>query len=145
MIPSHLSRMDHWFEKKDRGRTLPCRKTLREYFETNVFVTTAGHFSTTALLHAVAELGVDRVMFSVDTPYENITEGATWIDTVTAVNRRDLRRIARDNALALFPQLRTRMRTAEVEKLQQNREPASYLPQAGFPASSGLMTYEQTR
>lgn len=132
MIPAHLGRIDHWLEKKDRGRTLPCQKTLREYFETNVFLTTAGNFSTTALVHGISEVGSDRILFSVDTPYENITEGATWFDNVP-ISHGDLAKIGRGNALRLFPQLSSRLRTAEVEKLQKDCKAALFLHQAGFP------------
>ena len=82
MILNHLSRIDHWLEKRNRGRNLPAKKTLREYFEQNVYITTAGHFSTPVLIHAITEIGVGRILFSVDTPYENVTEGATWLDTL---------------------------------------------------------------
>jgi len=133
MIPAHLGRIDHWLEKRDRGRTLPCQKTLRHYLESNVFLTTAGNFSTTALMHAISEIGVDRILFSVDTPYENITEGAIWLDTL-AISTSDVNKVGRSNALGLFPQLGTRLRTTVVECLQSDRERTLYLPQAGFPA-----------
>ena len=131
MIPAHLGRINHWLEKKDRGRTLPCLKTLREYFETNVYLTTAGNFSTTALLHAISEVGTDRVLFSVDTPYENITEGAIWFDNLP-LSGTDLLKIGRDNILTLFPRLSPRLRTVEVEKLQNDQKTAVWLEQAGF-------------
>ena len=134
MIPAHLGRIDHWLEKKDRGRTLPCQKTLREYLETNVSLTTAGNFSTTALMHAISEIGVDRILFSVDTPYENITEGAIWLDTLTVISPANVAKIGRHNTLRLIPRLKQRLRTVEVEKLQRNQEKALYLKQAGFPA-----------
>ncbi|KAK4941640.1 hypothetical protein LTR10_018518 [Elasticomyces elasticus] len=132
MIPAHLGRIDHWLEKKDRGRTLPAQKALREYFETNVFLTTAGNFSTTALIHGISEVGSGRILFSVDTPYENITEGATWFDNVP-ISYGDLAKIGRGNALRLFPQLTSRLRTGEVEKLQKDRKSALFMYQAGFP------------
>jgi 2,3-dihydroxybenzoate decarboxylase len=132
MIPGHLDRTNHWLEKKDRGRTLPCKRTLREYFETNIFLTTAGNFSTSALLQAISIVSSDRILFSVDTPFENITEGATWFDTLQ-ISDRDLAKIGRHNSLRLFPRLSTRLCTAEVEKLQDQLPKVPYLNQAGFP------------
>lgn len=132
MLPAHLDRINHWLEKKDRGRTLPCLKTLRDYFEANVYLTTAGIFSTTALLHAISEVSADRVMFSVDTPYENITEGAIWFDNLS-LSGTDLVKMGRGNALLLFPRLGGRMLTEVVEKLQHDQKRPLYLQQAGFP------------
>jgi predicted TIM-barrel fold metal-dependent hydrolase len=132
MIPGHLDRTNHWLEKKDRGRTLPCKKTLHEYFETNVFLTTAGNFSTTALLQAISEVGSDLILFSVDTPFENITEGATWLDTLP-ISGGDQAKIGRHNSLQLFPRLSTRLRTAGVKNLQKQCSKALYLNQTGFP------------
>ena len=132
MIPAHLGRINHWLEKKDRGRRLPCQKTLRKYFETNVYLTTAGNFSTTSLLHAISEVGTDRVLFSVDTPYENITEAAIWFDNLP-LSGVDLLKMGRANTLTLFPRLNTRLRTVEVEKLQYDQKTALWLGQAGFP------------
>ena len=131
MLLSHLARTDHWLEKRDRGRHLPAQKTLREYFAQNVYITTAGNFSTATLVHALTEVGADRVLFSVDTPYENITEGATWLDTAP-ISLGDISRIGRGNALALFPKLERVLQTEETEKLQRDRERVLFTTNPGF-------------
>lgn len=124
--------MDHWLEKRNRGRNLPSKKTLRQYFEQNIYVTTAGDFSTPALVHAITEIGVGRIMFSVDTPYENITEGATWLDTLP-ISHTDIAKIGRANALELFPRLgRGVLKTAETEALQSDRQRVLFTTNAGF-------------
>lgn len=61
-------------DRPDLGR--PVSAYLRE----NVYVTTSGHFSTPSLRAAVDTVGVDRVMFSVDYPYESTEQAATWFD-----------------------------------------------------------------
>lgn len=43
-------------------------KLVRDYFGTQVFITTSGHFSTPALLCAMQELGTRSIMFSIDYP-----------------------------------------------------------------------------
>lgn len=130
-ILGQLGRIDHWLEKAHRGRSLPARKTLREYLETNVYITTAGYFCTPPLLSAITEIGVSRILFSIDTPYENITEGATWLDTLPISNG-DIAKIGRGNALELFPQLERRMRSVEAAKLQQDRTKVLWMQQPGF-------------
>lgn len=137
MIIGHMGRIDHWLEKAHHGRSLPAKRTLRYYFENNITITTAGYFCTTPLLSAMTEIGASRILFSVDTPYENITEGSTWLDTLP-ISQGDIVKIGRTNALALLPRLKARMRTAEVEALQQNRDRDLWLPQAGFRSVSRL-------
>lgn len=131
MILGHLGRIDHWLEKAHRGRTLPSAKTLREYFATNITITTAGYFCTTPLLTAINEIGVNRILFSIDTPYENITEGSLWLDSLP-MNPGDIAKIGRENVLELIPQLKARMQSAEVAKLQQDQTRSLWRPQPGF-------------
>jgi 2,3-dihydroxybenzoate decarboxylase len=45
-------------------------------------VTTSGMFSAEPLLCSIGALGADRVMFSVDYPYESADEAARFIDNV---------------------------------------------------------------
>jgi len=52
----------------------------------------------------MTEIGVDRILFSVDTPFENITEGSSWIDTLP-ISHGNVTKIGRTNALGLFPRL----------------------------------------
>jgi predicted TIM-barrel fold metal-dependent hydrolase len=67
----------------------------------NVYLTTSGHFWTRSLQAAIAEIGVDRVLFSVDYPFEETVDAATWIDTI-ALPDADRAKIARFNAMKLF-------------------------------------------
>jgi hypothetical protein len=131
LLLGQLGRIDHWLEKRDRGRGLPAQKTLREYLENNVSITTAGYFCTPPLLNAITEIGVDRILFSVDTPYENITEGSTWLDTLP-MNQASIEQIGRTNALKLFPQLHARLRSSDVEALQKARKRVLFTTNPGF-------------
>ncbi len=49
--------------------------TFREHF----YLTTSGDFQTTALVCAIAELGIDRIMFAVDYPYNANAEGVAFV------------------------------------------------------------------
>lgn len=79
----------------------------------------------------MTEIGADRIMFSVDTPYENITEGATWLDTLP-INHKDVTKIGRLNALTLFPKLKHRLRSQETEALQEDRQRVLFTSNPGF-------------
>ena len=53
------------------------------------------------MLNAMTELGAERVMFSVDWPFEDIGQAAAWFDRAE-ISEADRKRIGRDNAMKLF-------------------------------------------
>jgi hypothetical protein len=57
---------------------------VSEYFNNNFYVTTSGHSHTRTLFNTISEIGVDRVMFSVDYPYETMEEAAGWVRHLAA-------------------------------------------------------------
>ncbi len=78
-----------------------AKKRVVDYFRANFHVTTSGHYSTPALMNTIAELGIDRVMFSVDYPFEDCGEAAEWFDKME-LGSTDRVKIGRDNAIKLF-------------------------------------------
>jgi 2,3-dihydroxybenzoate decarboxylase len=56
--------------------------SFRDIFCKNFYVTTSGFFSNPALLCCVMEMGIDRILFSVDYPFVENTLGTKWLDTV---------------------------------------------------------------
>ncbi|KAJ6104103.1 amidohydrolase 2 [Penicillium sp. IBT 18751x] len=112
-IPFDFWRINHWFEDVKRpianeeGRVM-AKKTIYDYFKQNIWVTTSGHFSTATLKYVVNEIGADRVLFSVDYPYETIENGCGWWDNdAKAIQEavggvENYRRIGRDNAKKLL-------------------------------------------
>ncbi|HYZ34431.1 MAG TPA: amidohydrolase family protein [Crenalkalicoccus sp.] len=52
---------------------------FREAFARHFWVTTSGNFSTPALLCTMLELGLDRVLFSVDWPFVDNRAGVDWL------------------------------------------------------------------
>ena len=77
------------------------RRSIREYFRSNFYLTTSGNFHTPALRNAIAEIGVDRVLFSTDWPFENMDHAAMWFDQVD-LTPTDRAKIGRENARRLF-------------------------------------------
>lgn len=96
-------RINHWFEdvKKPLGLEETCKKTIREYFQQNIWITTSGHFSTTTLNFCLAEIGADRILFSIDYPFESFEDACGWFDT-TELNETDRLKIGRTNAEKLL-------------------------------------------
>jgi 2,3-dihydroxybenzoate decarboxylase len=56
--------------------------SFRDYFCEHFWITTSGNFSTPALLCSILEMGVDRVLFSVDWPFVANPPGMEWMETV---------------------------------------------------------------
>jgi len=106
-IPYDLYRIDH---KLNRARfpDMPMAKDrlVRDYFGTQLFITTSGHFSTPALLCAMQEIGAESIMFSIDYPFESIPNGCVWFDEHVPISNRDLVDIGRNNALKVFKRLK---------------------------------------
>jgi gamma-resorcylate decarboxylase len=74
---------------------------MGDYFRSNFHITTSGHFCTSSMLHAISTVGVDRILFAVDYPFEDSKSAASWFDQV-GLAEADRAKIARFNALALF-------------------------------------------
>jgi 2,3-dihydroxybenzoate decarboxylase len=100
-IPFNLWRVDHCNAGVEKTIGHQARKKIADYFGANFYVTTSGNFSHSALLATILEIGADRVMFSVDWPYELIEPAARWFDRA-AISENDRRKIGRDNALRVF-------------------------------------------
>ena len=98
-LPYNAWRIDHRVRKMPQG--LPARRTITEYLRSNVFLTTSGNFRTPTLVDAIAEVGVDRVLFSVDYPFEETADAAEWFDSAP-LSERDRLRIGCENATSLF-------------------------------------------
>jgi predicted TIM-barrel fold metal-dependent hydrolase len=100
-LPYYLWRIDNRNNWMKAPHKYAARKRVADYVRANFHLTTSGHYSTPALMNAIAELGVDRVMFSVDYPFEDISDAASWFDNAP-LSDDDRRKIGRTNALRLF-------------------------------------------
>lgn len=112
-IPGDFWRIDHWFEHcsrplaESRGDTF-AKHRLLHYFRNNIWLTTSGNFSTETLKFCVDHVGPERILFSVDSPYEHIDVGCEWYDnnrkqiTEAVGGEKAYKDIGRDNAKRLF-------------------------------------------
>jgi 2,3-dihydroxybenzoate decarboxylase len=100
-IPVQLWRIDGRNGWMKMPHNYPAKHGVGHYFRKHFHVTTSGNFHTPSLANIVAEIGTDRVMFSVDWPFESVEEGATWFDQA-AIGETERVRIGRENAIKLF-------------------------------------------
>ncbi len=100
-LPYSMWRVDNrnaWVKAPPR---YPARKKIAEYFSQNFYLTTSGNFRTQTLIDAMLEIGVDRILFSTDWPFENIDHAAIWFDAAS-ISENDRLKIGRTNAARLF-------------------------------------------
>lgn len=76
-LPFSLWRID---QALSRASKRP--KSFRDYFCEHFYITTSGFFSDPALLCCIQEMGVDRILFSVDWPFVPNVPGTKWMETV---------------------------------------------------------------
>ncbi|KAK3725418.1 hypothetical protein LTR37_000388 [Vermiconidia calcicola] len=100
-IPFDLWRINHWFEDVKKPLGLNCKKTIRHYFQENIWITTSGHFSTPTLKYCVEEITDSRILSSIDYPFESFEDGSNWYDQADLEDGKK-RRIGKDNAAKLF-------------------------------------------
>lgn len=98
-IPYDLWRIDARLKFARRG--YQGKRLPGEYFRKHFYITTSGNFSDAAFQCAVAEMGVDHVLFSTDYPFEDMRDASSWFDKLS-LNDADRQKIARGNAIALF-------------------------------------------
>ena len=100
-IPVYLWRIDNrngWMKAQHK---YPAQHGVAHYFRKQFHLTTSGNFDTPALVNAMTVMGVDRVMFSVDWPFEGVDEGAQWFDKAE-ISEADRFKVGRENAVRLF-------------------------------------------
>jgi 2,3-dihydroxybenzoate decarboxylase len=95
-LPFSLWRIDQALSRQG-NRAL----RFRDYFCKHFYITTSGNFSTPALLCSMLEMGVDRILFSVDYPYVPNAPGTKWMDGVP-LGAEDKAKILNGNAKRLL-------------------------------------------
>ena len=101
-LPFILPRMQHRLDEQFEGeRGAKAKHRPSYYFANNFFLTTSGHHHTKPLLDAVSQIGEDRVLFSVDYPYEQMGSASRWFDEAMLPDLLKAK-IGRGNANALF-------------------------------------------
>lgn|SRR5262245_8123898 len=70
-----------WRNEKALSRFAGIPRAFSDYMRHHFWVTTSGAFQHSALMCSIAELGIDRVLFSVDWPFQSNQAGREFIDT----------------------------------------------------------------
>jgi 2,3-dihydroxybenzoate decarboxylase len=98
-LPYMLWRLDSRYAFYTTDRRI--KQAPSAYLKQNFWITMSGQFSAVPLQAAIAALGQDRVMFSIDYPFESSEVAGKFMDTTPLPD--DLRkRVASGNATALL-------------------------------------------
>ena len=98
-LPFGIWRVDHRISRQTT--MLNAKLPLGRYLRENFYVTTSGNFRTQALTDVILEIGADRILYSVDYPFEDMVEARDWFDQA-AISDLDRLKIACRNAENLF-------------------------------------------
>lgn len=108
MLPFWVRRMDHrlnyaaksWHYDVDVERS-PRAYTVEHYLKNNFYITTSGFFDTPALMHNIEIMGINRICFSIDYPYENSRFAVDWLEKLD-LSPEKINKIAYENAKRLL-------------------------------------------
>ena len=98
-IPYDTWRIDNLMGKAPGGH--PTKRPPADYLRENFYLTTSGQFDDAAFHCALRVMGAERILFSVDYPFEFTQDATNWFDH-TELDDEDRIRMGRTNALKLF-------------------------------------------
>ncbi len=98
-LPFQRWRLDSRFAAYPYGVKLQRKPS--EYIGSNVLITTSGVCSHATLVGAIAEMGAEAVMFSIDYPYESTDLAVEFIETAP-LDEATRELVCRGNALRVF-------------------------------------------
>jgi 2,3-dihydroxybenzoate decarboxylase len=94
-LPFLLWRISHGL------RASMSEKSFRDIFCEHFYITTSGFFSDPALLCCMMEMGIDRILFSVDYPFAENPPGTEWTETLP-LSPEDKEKLLNGNARRLL-------------------------------------------
>lgn len=98
-IPFGLWRIDARMRFSPRG--YKGKRYLGEYFLDHFHLTTSGNFCDPSFRCTLDMVGIDRVLFSADYPFERMEDAANWFDKTPLTDAERLQ-VGRTNAIKLF-------------------------------------------
>lgn len=96
MIPFFLARIDAVLSGVAR-----LERRVADYFHSNVHVTTSGLFTAPPFYCALAVVGADRILFSIDYPFSSNEQGRHFLDSIS-ISPADFEKISHGNAERLL-------------------------------------------
>jgi gamma-resorcylate decarboxylase len=99
-LPCSIWRIDNRVSRTFGAKPI-AKLPIGHYLRENFYITTSGNFRTQTLTEVMMEVGADRILYSVDFPFEDTAIAADWFDHA-AISEADRLKIGRTNAAQLF-------------------------------------------
>ncbi len=99
-LPCSIWRIDNRISRTMAARP-KAKLPIGQYLRENCYITTSGNFRTQTLTEVMLEVGADRILYSVDYPFEDMGLAADWFDHA-AISESDRIKIAGGNARRLL-------------------------------------------
>lgn len=99
-LPCSIWRIDNRVART-LGAKPKAKLPIGHYLRENFYITTSGNFRTQTLTEVMMEVGADRILYSVDYPFEDTGIAGEWFDRC-AISESDRVKIGRSNAQQLF-------------------------------------------
>jgi uncharacterized protein len=96
-LPFYIARADAFLAQS----ATHLKRHVSEYFQEHFYITTSGCFSLPPFLCALQVIGADRILFSVDYPYNSNIMGRAFLDALP-VSAEDIAKISHGNAERLL-------------------------------------------
>lgn len=98
LLPFAIRRLE---QRLSRRTDVDLARPASAYLRENFYLTTSGNYHTPSLIGILLELGSDHLMFAADYPFEELEEGARWLEHVP-ISEHDRRKLASENARSLL-------------------------------------------
>jgi predicted TIM-barrel fold metal-dependent hydrolase len=80
-LPFLLPRLQHRMDEQRYGeKGNKAKQRPSYYFARNFWLTTSGHFHARQMHAVLEQIGLERILFSVDYPYEQMDVAGRWFD-----------------------------------------------------------------
>ncbi|HET6179631.1 MAG TPA: amidohydrolase family protein [Candidatus Sulfotelmatobacter sp.] len=99
-LPCSIWRIDNRISRTLQDHP-KAKQPIGQYLRENFYITTSGNFRTQTLIEVMLEVGADRILYSVDYPFEDVGLAADWFNRA-AISDADRLKIGRSNAQQLF-------------------------------------------
>lgn len=106
LIPFNLQRLNKGMTLADwllagQSKKPAMQKSVLNYVRQNLYITTSGSFDQAALQCAIAQMGIDNVLFSVDDPFSDNIEAVEFLQEAK-LSKEDKEKFAYGNAERLL-------------------------------------------
>ena len=100
-LPYMLYRLDYMYANARNPFMKKVDKLPSDYMKENIYITTSGLPWAPAITMAISVLGIDRVLYAMDYPYEYVAEEVTMTDNFP-ISAQDKKKLFQLNAEKVF-------------------------------------------